>query len=93
LFLGPPSEEKALGLDVVLNGTTGFSRLTIQDGIARIYLTGKCSSAGSTYTIGNLIFANLAQFTEIRWVKIYDENGEMEMPDGQADSIPFCLEP
>jgi hypothetical protein len=56
-------------------------------------LTGKCNSNGGTYTISNLIFANLAQFPEIRWIKIYDEKGETETPEGQTSSIPFCLEP
>ncbi len=93
LFLGPTPEEKAQGLEVVLSGTTGFSKLTIQAGVARLYLTGKCDLGGSTYTIGNLIFANLAQFPEIRWIKIYDENGGTETPEGQSSSIPFCLEP
>jgi hypothetical protein len=93
VFLGPTPEEKTQGLDVILNGTTGFSKLTIQAGVARVYLTGKCNSGGATYTIGNLIFANLAQFPEIRWVKIYDEKGETETPEGQTSSIPFCLEP
>jgi hypothetical protein len=93
LFLGPTPQEKARGLETVLSGTTGFSKLTIDDGMARVYLTGKCNSGGATYTIGNLIFANLAQFPEIRWIKIYDENGQTETPDGQTSSIPFCLEP
>jgi hypothetical protein len=93
LFLGPTPEEKAQGLDVILSGTTGFSKLTVEAGVARIYLTGKCNSGGATYTISNLVFANLAQFPEIRWIKIYDENGETEMPDGQTSSIPICLEP
>ncbi len=56
-------------------------------------LTGNCSSAGSTYTIANLIMKNLKQFSEIRHVKIYDQNGGTEIPDGDANSIPFCLEP
>jgi spore germination protein GerM len=93
LFLGPTEEEGRKGLAVILSGTTGFSNLTIEDGIARVYLTGTCASQGSTYTIANLIFANLKQFPEIQWVKIYDQNNETERPDGQADSIPLCLEP
>jgi hypothetical protein len=93
LFLGPTAEEKAQGLEAFLSGTTGFSKLSIQDGVARLTLTGKCNSGGATYTISNLIFANLAQFPEVRWIKIYDENGETEAPDGQTSSIPVCLEP
>lgn len=93
LFLGPTSEEQAENLRLVSSGTTGFSDLTVQAGIARVYLTGACNSSGSTYTIGNLIFANLSQFPEITAVKIYDQNGETETPDGPTSSIPFCLEP
>lgn len=93
LFLGPTEAEKALGLEVVLSGTTGFSNLSIENGIARVYLTGECASKGATYTIANLIEANLRQFPEVQWVKIYDQNNETETPDGQSGSIPFCLEP
>jgi hypothetical protein len=93
LFLGPTEAEKAQGLQVVLSGTTGFSKLTIENGVARVYLTGNCASNGATYTIANLITANLNQFPEIQWVKVYDQNNETEMPDGQSGSIPLCLEP
>ena len=93
LFLGPTKDEQARGLAVFPSGTTGFSKLTIENGIARIQLTGACASHGSTYTIANLISANLKQFPEIQWIKIYDQNNETETPDGQNDSIPFCLEP
>ncbi len=93
LFLGPTADEKAQGLDVFLSGATGFSQLTVQDGVARVYLTGDCNSNGATYTIANLIDANLKQFPEIKWVKIYDPSGETETPAGQSGSIPFCLEP
>ena len=93
LFLGPSRSEKAQGLGILLSGTTGYSKLAIEDGIARVYLTGRCNSQGATYTIANLIFANLKQFPEIQWIKIYDQNGETETPDGPSGSIPFCLEP
>lgn len=93
LFLGPTVAEKALGLEVILSGTTGFSNLTIENGIARIYLTGTCASQGATYTIANLIYANLKQFPEIQWIKVYDQNKDTETPDGQRGSIPSCLEP
>ncbi len=93
LFLGPTDAELLQGLEVILSGTTGFSNLTIENGIARVYLTGTCASNGSTYTIANLIFANFKQFPEIKWIKIYDQNGETETPDGQSSSIPVCLEP
>ena len=93
LFLDPTNDEKAQGLDIFLSGTTGFSKLTIENGVARVYLTGTCNSKGATYTIARLIEVNLTQFSGIQWVKIYDQNGETEIPDGQSGSIPFCLEP
>lgn len=93
LFLGPTKDEQARGLAFFPSGTTGFSKLTIENGIARIQLTGSCASHGSTYTIANLIFANLKQFPEIQAVKIYDQHNETETPNGQNDSIPICLEP
>jgi spore germination protein GerM len=93
LFLGPTDTEVLAGLEVILSGTTGFSNLAIENGVARVYLSGACASQGSTYTIANLIFANLKQFPEIKWIKIYDQNGETETPDGQNSSIPLCLEP
>jgi len=93
MFLGPTPAEKAQGLDAFFSGATGFSKLTIESGVARVYLTGDCSSKGATYTVANLIEANLKQFPDIQWVKIYDQNGETETPDGQSGAIPFCLEP
>jgi hypothetical protein len=92
-FAGPTPEEEAQGLAAVTSGATGFSALEIQDGVARVYLTGSCNSGGATYTISCPIFANLLQFDEIEYVKIYDENGETEVPVGASNSIPFCLEP
>jgi len=44
LFLGPTKDEQARGLAVFPSGTTGFSKLTIENGIARIQLTGACAS-------------------------------------------------
>ncbi len=93
LFSGPTDAEKAQGLAAFYSGATGFSQLTIEEGVARVYLTGDCNSNGGTYTIANLFDANLKQFPEIKWIKVYDQNGETETPDGQSGSIPFCLEP
>ena len=61
--------------------------------MASLTLVGECNSGGSTYTIANLIFANLKQFPAINFVKISDQDGETENPTGNSDSIPFCLEP
>jgi hypothetical protein len=65
--------------------------LEISDGIARLYLTGRCA-ARLDFTIAQPLVATL-QFPYIRYVKIYDENGNTEIPDGPINSIPGCLEP
>jgi hypothetical protein len=36
---------------------------------------------------------SLKQFGYIQYVKIYDENGNTQSPEGNQDSIPACLEP
>lgn len=93
LFAGPTQEEIAQRLRFVDSDATGFTDLSIVDGIARVRLTGGCSSHGSTFTIAGEIFPTLKQFNSVRWVKIYDPQGNTERPTGQTDSIPECLEP
>jgi hypothetical protein len=92
-FEGPTEQERDQGLELIASGFTGFSALTIEDGIARIYLTGECRSLGGTYTIAQPIMENLLQFPDVEHVKIYDETGNTEVPEGRSNSIPFCLEP
>jgi Fe-S cluster biogenesis protein NfuA len=93
-FKGPGLTEKnQFGWIAIYSGATGYSKLEITDGIARVYLKGKCDSLGSTFTIATPLNANLKQFSYIQFVKIYDENGTTQDPDGQSDSIPACLEP
>ena len=43
--------------------------------------------------MAKLLTQNLKQFPEIRFVKIYDENGTTQNPDGLSESIPACLQP
>jgi hypothetical protein len=93
LFAGPTQAEQARGLKFVSSGATGFKILSIRDGVARVQLTGKLSSGGSTFTIANEIMPTLKQFRSVHWVKIYDQNGHTERPFGHSDSIPFSLEP
>ena len=93
LFAGPTQAEQARGLRFVSSGATGFKILSIRDGVARIQLTGKLSSGGSTFTIANEIMPTLKQFPSVHWVKIYDRHGHTERPLGHSDSIPFSLEP
>jgi hypothetical protein len=61
--------------------------------VARLRLTGGCSSGGSTASIANEISPTLKQFSTVDFVKIYDPAGRTETPNGLSDSIPFCLEP
>ena len=93
LYAGPTRAELAHGLRFVSSKSTGFSKVTINDHVARVYLTGRCSSGGSTFTIANEIMPTLKQFSSVRWVKIYNSARETERPTGHSDSIPECLEP
>ncbi|HEY5985638.1 MAG TPA: hypothetical protein VIV12_04535 [Streptosporangiaceae bacterium] len=93
LFAGPTQPERALGLRFAASKATGFSHLRIDGGVARVQLTGGCSSGGSTFTIANEIRPTLKQFLPVQWVKIYDPSGNTERPYGHTDSIPECLEP
>lgn len=93
LFAGPTQAEKRGGLSLVLSGATGFRGLSIRNGIARVRLTGGCSSGGSTFTIADEIVPTLKQFRSVRAVKICDPVGHTERPSGRVDSIPACLEP
>lgn len=92
-FEGPTEEEAEEGLVLISSGFTGFSSLTIDDGIARIYLSGYCQPVGAAYTVAEPIMENLGQFAEVDYVKIYDEHGNTQFPEGEIDSIPACLEP
>ena len=93
LFAGPTLDERAGGLTFVDSDATGFTNLTISNGIARVRIAGGASSHGSTLTIANEIMPILKQFPSVTWVKIYDQNGQTETPTGQSDSIPAGLEP
>ncbi|MFD8496370.1 hypothetical protein [Amycolatopsis sp. NPDC059657] len=93
LFAGPTEPELAQRLAFEASDATGFTSLSIADGIARVRLAGGCSSHGSTFTIAGEITPTLKQFSTVRWVKIYDPSGTTERPSGPVDSIPECLEP
>ncbi|GAA0977437.1 hypothetical protein GCM10009555_038610 [Acrocarpospora macrocephala] len=93
LFAGPTATEQAAGLWLVRSHATGFSKLTISRGVARVYLTGRVRGDGSTFTIADEIMLTLKRFPTICWVKIYDASGRTQRPKGRTDSIPECLEP
>lgn len=92
-FEGPGSTELySYGWIALYDGFTGYSRLEVTNGIARVYLTGSCAPEHPTYNIGDILTYNLKQFPEIQYVKIYDENGVTNDPFGLSDSVPACLE-
>jgi hypothetical protein len=93
LFAGPLSSEKADGLRLIRSHAKGFAGLAITNGVARVRLTGGCNSDGSTVTVAGEIMPTLRQFANVAAVKISDPAGTTEQPNGQADSIPACLEP
>jgi hypothetical protein len=93
LFAGPTEEEAAQGLRFVASEATGYTGLTINQGIARVRLTGGCDAHGSTVSIADEIVPALKQFSTVRWVKIYDPQGRTQRPSGDVDSVPEGLEP
>jgi len=93
IFAGPLPTEYASGLLALLSRATGFTNLRISGGVARVQLTGGCSSGGSTVTIAGEIIPSLRQFSTVNFVRIYNPSGHTEQPNGASDSIPFCLEP
>ena len=93
-FKGPGSTEYySYGWRAIYNGFTGYTKVEFSGDTARIYLTGTCAPQRKDYTIANLLILNLKQFPTVQFVKIFDENGTTEFPDGAVDSIPLCLKP
>jgi hypothetical protein len=93
-FKGPGSTERYVyGWIGLYNGFTGYSRFEFNNGVANIYLKGICNRGNATYTIANLLIYNFKQSPEVKFVKIYDENGTTQDPTGLSDSIPACLQP
>jgi hypothetical protein len=93
-FKGPGSTERfSYGWIAIYNGFTGYSKVEVLNGIARVYLTGTCEPSGSAYDIGDILTHNLKQFPEVQYVKIYDQVGVTKDPFGLTDSVPQCLMP
>ena len=93
-FKGPGATEKyQYGWIAIYDGFTGYSKIDVVDGVARLYLTGACQPANPNYTIADILTTNLKQFPQIQYVKIYDQNGITTDPFGLDDSIPPCLGP
>jgi hypothetical protein len=93
-FKGPGATEKYYyGWTAIYDGFTGYNQIGISSGIARVYLTGACEPADPAYTIADILTYNLKQFPDIKYVKIYDQNGLTKDPFSLGDSVPVCLEP
>jgi len=91
-FKGPGATEKfSYGWIAVNNGFTGYSKLEVNAGVAHVYLSGVCAPEGKNFNIADLIMLNLKQFPEVKFVKLYDQNGQTQTPNGLSDSEPFCL--
>lgn len=93
-FRGPgDTEATQFGWVAVYSGFSGFTRFEVREGVAFVYLKGVCAPEGQGYTIADAVMVNLKQFDEIRYVKLFDQNGDTQDPDGRGDSIPACLAP
>ncbi|MBN2117414.1 MAG: GerMN domain-containing protein [Anaerolineales bacterium] len=92
-FKGPGDVERNQGLAVINNGFTGYRNVEFANGVVHVYLTGSCQSNGTLYTIARPLMANLKQFPEIKFVKIYDQYGNTLQPAARVDSLPACLDP
>ena len=93
LFAGPLPAEQRNGLRLVRSRARGFADLSVTGGVARVRLTGGCSSGGSTVTVAGSIMPTLRALPTVDWVKVLDPAGRTGTPTGASDSIPACLEP
>jgi len=92
-FKGPGDVERNQGLARINNGFTGYSKVEFANGGVHVYLAGSCLSNGTLYNITRPLTASLKQFSEVQFVKIYDQFGHTREPAARGDSIPACLDP
>jgi hypothetical protein len=93
IFKGPSDVERNQGLAVIHNGFTGYKNVIFANGGVYVYLAGSCQSNGTLYTIAQPLMANLKQFRELQFVKIYDQAGNTLQPAARVDSVPGCIDP
>lgn len=93
LFAGPLVRERARGLRLLRSRATGYTGLTVRNGVADLRLVGRCSSGGSTVTIAGEILPTLRGLDGVDRVVLRDRDGTTQDPDGPGDSTPACLEP
>ena len=93
-FTGPNAREKSRGLDATWDGFLGYKSYELSDdGVLKIYLTGKCEAGLVGYTIAEPLMKTLKQLDNVNYIKLYDENGRTQNSTGEVDSIPVCLIP
>ena len=90
LYKGPTETEK--GLRFISCESTGASVQSIENGIAKVQLTGGCSGCG-TLSVYDLLVPTLKEFSTISVVQMYDPSGKSQIDSINEDSRPSCLEP
>ncbi len=94
LYKGPTASEKQKGLFMIYSGTTGAALdFNSSTKIAKIYLKGTCNGGGASYSLRAVLAKNFRQFSDIKYLRVYDENGETLSTKENEDSGPACLEP
>ena len=91
LFAGATPAEQLTGLRSRSFTPTGWTKLSIRQGVARVQLTGQCEGQIDR-GLGDEITLTLKQFPTVKAVKIYDPSGETLRPYGAVDSVPQCLQ-
>lgn len=94
IFSGPTADEKKAGLFTEVNGEKNASlSFDPPSGTMTINLTGKCV-ASKDYSLGDLFLKNFGQFSEVKKLRVLDENGQTEFPDTDSrSSFPVCFTP
>ncbi|HEY5902839.1 MAG TPA: hypothetical protein VIU39_09810, partial [Anaerolineales bacterium] len=91
-FRGPSAEEQSRGLSAIWNGFVGYRRVDYSNGILEVYLSGRCESSSTGYSIAQPLTASLKQVPGVRFVKLYDQYDRTRDAVGDTDSAPACLD-
>lgn len=95
LYKGPTLVEKQQHLSLVNSKTSGATlAFDGKTGVAKVYLQGTCDNNGASYTIYNLLWVNLRQFPDVKFLRVYDPQGNtLETKNPNSSSSPSCLQP
>lgn len=93
-FVGLTDDEIDAGIIAFFNGVEDADvTFDVATGVARVNLRGACDAKGAAYNVGTLIDVNLKQFPDVKYIRIYDENGETLSTNELESSWPACLQP